>query len=563
MSVAHPTTGTAEAAGNTARSADPRNSTGSSRGASPSVFDVIRDEVQLFRTPDSRPFAVVEVGGRKISLPILESHFADYVRYRHLKIVGKPPVPTEVSRTRDALAALARMEGPVHDVHVRIAHGKDGCVYVDRGPEADTYVRIAPDGWDLVESVPVRFWRPRGMRTLPEPRPGSIDALRPYLNVRSEDDARLILAWLVAAYRQEPPHWILILQGPQGSGKSTVSRVLMRIVHPCDVDTRQPPRSCDDLLIAALHAPVLVYDNLSRIPRDQSDELCRLATGGGLGKRQLYKDAQEFLARAACRTILTAIGDLAEHDDLRERSIILDLPKLERTEVLDEDEEFWPAFDAALPEILGGVYDAVSCALRRTDVRPRELHRMSGPALWAHRAEEAFGWPDGSFLEAYWRNQEESIATVIEYDPVAPYLRRLAAVHGTWVGTATDLLRALRKLRQDECDRDPAFPQSAAALSQQIARIAPALREVGVEIKRWREPGGSRTRLIAVSSDGFRSLEQAQRWCEPIQQRDRTHGESRAVASGGGNDQQGVPANALSRTIRAAAAKLFRRSEAA
>ena len=70
------------------------------------------------------------------------------------------------------------------------------------------------------------------------------------------------------------------------------------------------------------------------------------------------------------------------------------------------------------------------------------------------------------------------------------------ARHGGFRGTATDLLAKL-----DERDR-PANPR---ALSCALRRLEGELQEVGVEVRRNREPGGSRTRVLEVRKVDDRS----------------------------------------------------------
>ena len=82
----------------------------------------------------------------------------------------------------------------------------------------------------MVDRVPVKFLRSRGMQALPEPEPGeTIERLREFVNVESDEkgdpDFRLLVAWLVAALRPSGPYPVLILVGQQGSAKSSLARV--------------------------------------------------------------------------------------------------------------------------------------------------------------------------------------------------------------------------------------------------------------------------------------------------------------------------------------------------
>lgn len=477
------------------------------RSRSEDAFAEVLEGVELFRTPGRMPYAGVELDGCVIFVPIRDGAFADLLRIRYLDATGEAPTETALKRQLSTLAALAKHRGAVADLHVRIGTASTGEVYVDRGTAEASYVRITPDGWEVVSESPIRFWRPEGMLELPRPVEGTLDAIRPFVNLRTDDDHKLVQGYVVASFLTCPPHFVLILQGPQGSGKSVTARVLSRLIHPTEVETRHRPGKADDLLIAARRSPILLHDNLSCVHDWESDVYCGLATGTGWSKRRLYTSLDEEAFAVSCRVILTGISDLAQRDDLRERAIILDLPKLDPSELMDEH-EFWAEFTAARPEILGGLYSVVSGALRRRGVKPSSLPRMATPARWVTAAEEALGWEHETFVRAYHRNRVESIETVIEYDAVAPYLRELARTEGTWVGTSTELLRTLRKLRNSE-DRDPAWPRSPAELGRLLPRIAPALEEVGVEVRKRRESGGERTRLVEISADGFETLPRA------------------------------------------------------
>jgi hypothetical protein len=159
----------------------------------------------------------------------------------------------------------------------------------------------------------------------PLPRPvlgGSIALLRKFINVGSDDNWMLCLAWLVAALRPTGPYPILVLQGEQGSAKSTMGKLLRRLLDPVVAPVRTPPRSDRDLLIAAVNSWVIAYDNLSGIQHWLSDALCRLATGGGFSTRELYTDSDEVIFDAMRPVILNGI----DHDRQRRELSALHVP---------------------------------------------------------------------------------------------------------------------------------------------------------------------------------------------------------------------------------------------
>jgi hypothetical protein len=75
-------------------------------------------------------------------------------------------------------------------------------------------VEIGADEWQVITSPPVRFRRPAGMLPLPLPEQGgSIEALNSFLNLSSQSDFVLVVAWLLAALRSKGPYPLLAISG--------------------------------------------------------------------------------------------------------------------------------------------------------------------------------------------------------------------------------------------------------------------------------------------------------------------------------------------------------------
>jgi putative DNA primase/helicase len=112
------------------------------------------------------------------------------------------------------------------------------------------------------------------MRQLPEPVGGGmIEELRNFLNVRSDDDFKLVVAWLVAALRERGPYPVLVVNGEQGTGKSVFSRLVRSLVDPNAAPIRAVPKDDRDLVVSASNSWVLAFDNLSGVPAWFADAL--------------------------------------------------------------------------------------------------------------------------------------------------------------------------------------------------------------------------------------------------------------------------------------------------
>jgi hypothetical protein len=327
------------------------------------------------------------------------------------------------------------------------------------------------------------------MLPLPEPvKGGSLDELRQFLNVASDDDFKLMIAWLLFSLRPNGPYPPLIIQGEQGSAKSTTSRILRRLVDPHTTELRSGPKNTQDLMITAINSWLIALDNLSGLRHELSDGLCCLATGGGFAARALYTNREESHFSAMRPILVNGIDDLAERPDLLSRAILLHLPSIPE-ENRKEESEFWGQFEAAQGMIFGVLLDAYAKALEilpavQVDRRPR----MADFARWGEAAGRGLGWGEGAFLGAYWTNIEGVTESAAEASPVAmAILVLMANLNTVWKGTTAELLAALTEIVGEKQARAPWWPQNAKKLSNQLVRLAPVLRNLGIQYDRLKE----------------------------------------------------------------------------
>ena len=337
------------------------------------------------------------------------------------------------------------------------------------------------------------------MKALPAPASGgSVETLRPFLNVKRNADFVLAICWLLAALRECGPYPVLVLSGEQGSAKSTFLALLRALIDPNTAPLRALSREDRELFIAANNGHVLAFDNVSGLRDWISDTLCRLATGGGFAVRQLYTDQDEVLFDACRPAILNGIEDIVARPDLADRALFLTLEPIPEDRRRSEA-ELWAAFEIERPRILGALLDAVVEGLKRLpETRLPKLPRMADFALWATACEGA-PWPAGTFWSAYCGNRDEAVESVIDANSIAAAVHAMMAKRTVWSGTASDLLGALAEVVGERAAKAKAWPESPRALAGRLRRAATFLRKVGVEIGFGRE-GRARTRTIDITT---------------------------------------------------------------
>lgn len=481
---------------------DRKPSESSRRSQSSELVDLCDTSgVELFHEPGigGDAYAIVANGRHRETYRLRSKEFRRWLGRQFWMAHGKVPNSTAIQDALAVLGGKAHFECPEHKVHLRLA-SHDGNVYLDLANEAWEAIEITLAGWRVVAEPPVRFRRTRGMRALPYPSvDGDIAALRPFLNIGSNDAWVLVVAFLVGTFKPDGPFPILVLNGEQGSCKSTASRVLRSLVDPNVSDLRATPRDERDLVISANNGWLVVFDNLSHIRAWLSDAMCRLATGGGFATRELFTDQDELILDVQRPIILNGIEELATRGDLLDRSICLTLPTIATSQRKTES-EFWGAFERAKPQILGGLLNAVSAALQNVaSTRLRSLPRMADFATWVVAAEPALPFQAGAFMAAYNINLNSSNATVIEASATGPAIVQLVTAQSRWEGTASELLTALSSNsyteEKDRKRRD--WPDNPRAMGNAVRRLAPTLRANGIHVDFDRNP---KRRLIILES---------------------------------------------------------------
>lgn len=453
--------------------------------------------VALFADECKIAYAIVVVNGKEECMAIRERAFRSWLLREYYLAYGTTPSGTARADAIGALEAMALYDGEVRSVAVRSGkHG--GKAYLDLADEQRRVVEVSAQGWAVMPNAPIPLVRPHGSGPLPEPiRGGSIEELWEYVNIVEPGDRQLLATWVSFALVSEGPFPILVLQGEQGSAKTSIARALRALIDPRSPPTRSLPKDERDLAIAARNSRLLVYDNQSGILPHMSDCLCRLATGGGFATRALYSDGEETLFDYRRPLIVNGIDDLTARPDLAERAIVLWPPRLLAAKRRDEA-QLWSSFDSAAPRILGALLDAVVIGLARLpETKLERLPRMADFAIWAAAVEPGFGYAPGSTLRAYAGNASARIEAAIEASTIATAVEDLMRDVESWHGTATQLLSQLDAVAGPRGRRADDWPKRAAFLTNGLRRVAPFLRERGLDVSF--EQRSARRRPITIT----------------------------------------------------------------
>lgn len=458
---------------------------------------VVRKEgeaLEFFHDTQRKAYATVPVAEHRETWPIRSDYFRFWVMDILYEQLGSAPKKL-VTQCLEEFETRAICRGKQLNVHVRIAE-HNSARYIDLANDRWQVLEVAANGWRILDESPVKFRRVPEMTSLLSPQGGgNLRDVSQLLNIDPRNEI-LLLTWLTYALLSGAPYPVIVLSGVHGSAKSTITKIVRKLVDPSTAQLTGAPPSERDLAITASNSHLIVMDNLSDIPQWLSDVMCRVATGGSYRTRKLYTNNSEATFTYRCQQIINGIELSPTRSDLLDRSILIRVEPITEDRRRDE-QSFWLDFERVRPRVFRSMLDIICEGLRRLpNVKLNSSPRMADFARWGVAVEQAMGFQPGNFLEAYQSNREDANAAALDSSPIADALCRfLERDGGMFHGTALQLLNNLRLFLERfngehpelaQLLKHPKFPKSANQLSAEVGRIEPNLKKRGIKFKRGR-----------------------------------------------------------------------------
>ena len=384
----------------------------------------------------------------------------------------------------------------------RYDRGADGSIWIDRGDMSDTYFVISQNGLKVADNASRHFYKHSRKRELPFPdmEHGNIDRIFKYCRV-PENMKNIFIAYLVSLFIGNIEHPCLVLNGEQGSGKTTVSTFIKALVDP--VGNNRPclfPKNISDLALMFQSNYLIAFDNLRTLTKIQSDILCSIITFSEEIRRKLYTDSEMLYFDLHQPIILNGIHDIVKEPDMLSRSIIMNIIKPTGKDNFSYDkvvlmDEFMN--DRAV--ILGGIFRILSKVLKK--YKPNFISRqgydirMSSFYDYGYYICEA--WKKGSgvefcadyitLLEHQLRNFKKNSDLV---ETLKCFLEEEDDFH--WEGMMNALSEALNNFIKIVGDMHIKIPSSPNRLSREISNLRVELEAAGITVEMSKTRNNSR-----------------------------------------------------------------------
>jgi hypothetical protein len=463
------------------------------------IKKVLKGGAILFHDPAGTGFIAMHGNGNQV-LRIRSREFKSWLSNLGWKSLGKPIASSVIETTLRTVEGHAIHEGNKLELYVRAADLEGELWYdLDDGKA----VKVTAAGWEVVEWVPILFYRYTHQKPQVVPiKGGSLEEIFSFIPEPQDPNERLLLlVWLATALLQGFAHPILVVKGEKGSRKTTLFKLLRRLLDPSLLETMGPQRDMKEFIQQASHNYFLPLDNLSPINRSFSDLLCRVVTGEGFSKRELFSDDDDVIYSFQRLLGMNGINLPIDKPDILDRSLIISLQPPQHYE---DEQALFARFEAARPRLLGSLFDVIARTLKQRQDSPMleglEQYRMAGFAQFGTAAAEVLGYKKTAFVEAMEANRQLQHDEVIETSAVAHMVVQFMNSKREWHGTPTMLLKELQATADGlGLDKHTGLPKHSNWLWRKLEEVVPNLREKGIAVTHERGTTGRTIQILKTA----------------------------------------------------------------
>lgn len=351
----------------------------------------------------------------------------------------------------------------------------------------NNFIRIDSVSVSIEEECPLLFFRSDDMLPLPIPDTDLyskrakqyILSMKEFVNFDNES-LKLSLVWLMSLFLKDGTYPILMLEGPQGSAKTSSLSFLVSLVDPREHPLIGIPRSSRDLYVYAQKNTILAFDNVSDVSHSMCDELCKLASSGSITARKLYSDDESMVIKAKCLTAFNGISLNIVRNDILDRAILVETQPIDSNCRVSEN-KLKLSFHKIYKNIFSAIVYAIHFGLKNCK-EPSDIScigRLVDVEFWAYRWAPAFKLNPDKLIQTIFNNQNSLQSSVSENNSFCNALCHFMKDRDKWKGTITSLLENLEKEFPNEVRRKD-WPKTPQLAGSQVKRLKSSLEQYGI-----------------------------------------------------------------------------------
>lgn len=435
---------------------------------------------------DNEFYAIIKFNDHTEGVNVFSSAFHAYLRNMYRKESGenfgynfKWLIQEKTDEVRfdssRKIVPYYRMAGNSKSVTYFLANDLNQCIVINR------------KAWEVADKTKYLFIKKIEMKKQVMPIKGGNlkELLSPFINM-SENSFTLFLIYLVQCFFYRSNHFIAIISSGQGSGKSTLTKLIQMLIDPSLAEKTILPSSIEELKNHLATNMLVAFDNTKKLSDDFSDVLCAATTGTTFTKRKLFTDIDMMILTLKNIIVLNGIDIVPKKADLLERSLLFELEKITPDRRMT-DKEFWTNFRKKRAKILGAIFDTISKALAiRETLKLEETHRMSDAYTDMCAIALALDIPLDEFKKIF----EENIAKLEQTrseenffcNTIKDYLEGNQLIKKL-LNTSCKVSEAYYALKPQNAFEAKYFPKSASHFSRKLNEERSTLEKLGYSFK--------------------------------------------------------------------------------
>lgn len=443
--------------------------------------------VELFTDIDGVAYATISINGHQENIRINSTIFKNFVIKTIYDRTNKPPSKSQLDNIIAIFAIQAQFEGKVYEVHLRAARVNDK-LYIDLCDEKWNSIEISPEEIKILKNPLVKFKRYKHMKEMVfdlDAKIKDIDLLWKYIPIH-EEDKKVLAPHIALLLIPDIPYAMLIVYGSQGSGKSFCLKLLRQIIDPSSLKLLSLAKDKTELYQQLGHHYLPIFDNVTSLNKEYSDLFCKVVTGEGFSKRQLYTDDDDVIYNFIRKLGFNGINLAGEEPDFLDRSVPINLSRIPRS-ARKTEAQILKEFEKDRPKITGAIFKIIQKTIPlvpKIETETKLLPRMADYAIWCEAASQVLGADPGVFIDNFFGKIDGLNKEAIEANPIASSIIEFMKDKKEWDGVSSQFLNQLNQVADNLQinTRQPIWPKSPNILRRKINDIKSNLEDSGLQI---------------------------------------------------------------------------------